>query len=89
MDHSAFTQDFPLPNPDVRRLAEQYEAECEAYDRTVCTGPIRDGSIMPATPQEFAQVQRHAREVLRRVLTEATSLGISRAELWREIGRLS
>jgi hypothetical protein len=28
-------------------LAERYHRETEAYDRTVCTGPIRDGSVMP------------------------------------------
>lgn len=89
MEHSEFSQDFPPPNPHLRRLAEQYVTECEAYDRTVCTGPIWWGAIMPATARELALVNRNAAEVLERVRREAEGLGISRVELGREIRRLS
>lgn len=83
-----YYQDFPPPHPDLYRLARQYLDECEAYDRTVCTGPIRDGSIMPATTYELALINRFAAHVLERVRREAEGLGISRVELAREIRRL-
>ena len=41
-------------------LAERYHRETEAYDRTVCSGPIRDGSVMPIGPHEMALVNRNA-----------------------------
>lgn len=84
----SYYQDFPPPNPHLYRLARQYLDECEAYDRTVCTGPIRNGEILPATTYELALINRNAVEVLERVRREAEGLGISRVELGREIRRL-
>ena len=57
-----YQSDF-TPTESERRLAaasEQYIAETEAYDRNVCTGPIRHGSIMPATSHEHSLVNRNA-----------------------------
>ena len=68
-------------------LAERYHHETEAYDRTVCTGPVVRGSIQPASSRELAQINRHAHQVLRRIEKEAESHGISQAEVWRAIGR--
>lgn len=48
-------------------LAEQYVNEAEAYDRTVCTGPVLRDGIMPATPHEFALVNRNACQLLERI----------------------
>lgn len=42
-------------------LWRRYHEQCEAYDRTVCTGPIGRDGIMPATPTEHGLVLRHAR----------------------------
>lgn len=39
-------------------LAKRYHEVTEAYDRTVCTGPIRDGSILPANPDEMVLINR-------------------------------
>lgn len=54
----------PKPHPR-HALAVEYYRRTEAYDRTVCTGPIRDGSILPATHHELAQINRHAAAVRR------------------------
>ena len=68
-------------------LAERYHLETETYDRTVCTGPIRDGSIMPASPHEAAQINRNAIRVRERIMSEAAAHGINRQDMARAISR--
>lgn len=68
-------------------LAERYHCETEAYDRTVCIGPIRDGSVMPIGPHEMALVNRNAIKVRERIMAEAAQHGISREDMARAIGR--
>ncbi|WP_051365814.1 hypothetical protein [Pseudomonas sp. EGD-AK9] len=59
----------PLPTPaEVWAAAERYVREAEAFDRTVCTGPIIDGAIMPATPRERAVISRAADELFSRLV---------------------
>lgn len=70
-------------------LAKRYHDETEAYDRTVCTGPIVRGSIQPFRPWEVAAINRNARKVFDRIALEAARHEISRAELWRSIGRIA
>lgn len=48
----------------LQAIAEQYVRETEAYDRTVCTGPIRHGEITPVTTRELALVNRNAQELM-------------------------
>lgn len=59
---SKFQQEWIVSQHDLRlrELAEKYHADCEAFDRTVCTGPIVDGGIMPANAKEGAAINRHA-----------------------------
>ncbi len=68
-------------------LAERYHRETEAYDRTVCTGPVVRGSIMPIGPREMAQVNRNAINVRKQIMAEAASAGISAEDMRRAIGR--
>ena len=68
-------------------LAERYHLETEAYDRTVCTGPIRDGSILPATPHEAAQINRNVIRVRERIICEAAAHGINKQDMARAISR--
>jgi hypothetical protein len=68
-------------------LAERYHRETEAYDRTVCTGPIRDGSVLPIGPHEMALVNRNAIKVRERIMAEAAAAGISTEDMRRAIGR--
>lgn len=68
------------------RLAAEYHEVCEAYDRTVCTGPIRDGRIMPtAGTKESALINKNSRDVRDRMLRERP--GLTRQELQEAIGR--
>jgi len=71
----------------LHELAKRYHDETEAYDRTVCTGPIVRGSIQPFRPWEMAAINRNARQVFDRIAQEAAAHDISRAELWRAVGR--
>lgn len=71
----------------LHQVAESYVNKTEAYDRTVCTGPIIHGSIQPVTQRERALVNRHALDLLDR-LVKAHSHLFSRKELLREIGRV-
>jgi len=72
---------------ELRQAAERYVSEAETYDRTVCTCPIGKDGILPATPREFALVNRNAHSLLTRIAGEHAHL-FSRNELLREIGRV-
>ena len=71
------------PTPEetrLRELAAQYHEETEAFDRTVCTGPIRNGSIMPIGPGERAAINRHALAMRKRLGLEVAALGVTEKE---------
>lgn len=84
-----FVCEWRMSERDIKLqdMARQYHAECEAFDRTVCTGPIREGSIAPADYREMAAINRNAHKVMRRLSTEALGYGIERHELMRAIAR--
>jgi hypothetical protein len=73
-----FAQEQPTPLDD---LAREYYERAEAYDRTVCTGPIRDGSILPATGEEFVLIKRHAIELHRELAGRADKMGYTSEQL--------
>ncbi len=84
-----FEQDW-RPTEQERKaaeLAERYHRETEAYDRTVCTGPIRDGSVKPIGPHELAMVNRNAIKVREQIMLEAAQHGISRQDMAHAINR--
>jgi hypothetical protein len=81
-----------VPTPQqlkCRELAERYHREAEAYDRTVCTGPIKEGAIMPGNIRELTLINRHATALRRQLAKEAESHGITPAELKAEISRIA
>ncbi|HEY6022310.1 MAG TPA: hypothetical protein VIY48_21370 [Candidatus Paceibacterota bacterium] len=82
-----FNQEWALSNRDMRlhSIAKQYHDECESFDRTVCTGPIRDVEIMPATHKEMALINKNAIQVRKRIETDAMREGFTREELIRAI----
>lgn len=67
----------------LRELAEEYHRRTEAYDRTICTGPIKRGAIMPATAWEGSQINRHAKAVRDELEVEAVKLGFT-PQQWRD-----
>ena len=68
-------------------LAERYHHEAEAYDRTVCTGPVLRGSVMPANHRELALVVGNAGRLRKQIMAEAAMHGISQQDMARAIGR--
>lgn len=68
-------------------LAKRYHELTEAYDRTVCTGRIVNGSIQPSTPTESALINRNAKTVLSNLLLEAEISEITKPELMAAIRR--
>ena len=80
---------FEITDRDLKlnELAMRYHTETEAFDRTVCTGPIIRGSILPNGGKELAAISRNARAVFERLCGEAAEHGISRSDLWRANGR--
>lgn len=76
MTENEFTREmqgtWPERNEEDRYLfdlAEEYHRRIEAYDRTVCTGPIRHGGVMPANDKERVLINRNAL-AMRRELKE-------------------
>lgn len=67
------------------RLAKEYHDRCEAYDRTVCTGPIQDGAIMPANTCQFALINIHASAVRADIICRARVAGIKAKEMQQAI----
>ena len=83
-----FQQPIVLSEHDVLldKLARHYHDITEAYDRTVCTGPIVSGEIQPASPREFYLISRNAAYTIKMILAEEP--GITRKELHQAINRL-
>mgnify|MGYP001613740669 CR=1 FL=1 len=71
----------------LHELATRYRTECEAYDQTVCTGPMGRDGIIPANPQEMALINRNAHAVRKRLMEEAAREGIESEELARAINK--
>ncbi|SFT48744.1 hypothetical protein SAMN05216264_101581 [Pseudomonas marincola] len=66
-------------------IAEQYATSAEEYDRTVCTGPVINHEVMPATPREqFLSIQ-NARSAFDRLCANYPQF--SRQELRRAISK--
>lgn len=76
------------PTESERRLfaaAEQYIAETEAYDRTVCTGPIMRGVIMSASSHEQGLANRNAMRAMDHLCTQHPEF--TRQQILREVSR--
>lgn len=74
----------PVPTPDIAYdLARRYTIETETYDRTVCTGPVVRGEIMPVGYREIYAVGANAAKVRSRLEPEALSAGLT----WRDVNQ--
>ena len=80
------TQYLGTPSPglpsELIALAQQYHDRTEQYDRTVCTGPIVNGSIMPNDGREYVLASKHAVAVRRTLCSEAERLGFTVDQWW-------
>lgn len=71
----------------LRELAQSYVSQCEAYDRTVCTGPVKNGEIIPMGGHELGLVNRNARQVLWSIVRDNPEF--SRNEILHVAARLA
>jgi hypothetical protein len=72
------------PEPEdsaLAALAMSYYERAEAYDCTVCTGPMGRDGVMPANYREMGLINRNAASVLRDVQEQAQRLGYTREQL--------
>lgn len=60
----------------AREIAQRYVDDCEAYDRTVCTGPIECGEILPADYRELGLINQFAQGRWQQMKREADAAGI-------------
>src|SRR5882672_10890213 len=67
----------------LQALALEYHRRTEQFDRSVCTGPVRNGAIMPANAHESALINRHAKTVDGQLRPEVISLGFGDKD-WRQ-----
>lgn len=70
-----------------QELTKRYHEETEAFDRTVCTGPVINGSIRPANHYQLVAINRNADMVRAIIVASAESAGISRDEMRQAISR--
>lgn len=70
----------PVDRTRLNQLAKQCVDECEAYDRTVCTGPVIDGVVMTRTSDEWRLVANNAHAVRERLWLEVQEMGFTRKE---------
>lgn len=70
----------------LRSVAERYVHESEAYDLTVCTGGIRHGVVMPATPHERALISRNAQQLMDTLCREQCGT-FTRAEIRQAVAK--
>lgn len=75
----------PTPRTQLDELADEYHERCEAYDRTVCTGPVGRDGILPATNSELRLINRNASAVRRDIERRALMLGYSHEQVARAI----
>lgn len=84
------TQPWPEPTERERQLealAKRYIDETDAYDRTVCTGQFRDGTIAPRNYAELGMINRNAHRLLAKIKIDAMRIGFTSLDLVREIRR--
>ena len=55
---------------DLIALADKYDHLTESFDRSVCTGPIINGSIRPSNGEEFRLINQNAKKVLQEVMNQ-------------------
>lgn len=68
-------------------LAAEYHERCERFDRVVCSGPVIDGAVLPATRRERHLIGSNASAVRAEILYRAAALGYSRAQMVDAIAR--
>lgn len=74
MNYSDYFTSEPTPDP-LWEFAHSYYETTEAYDKLVCTGPIKEGIVYPATSYELGLINRNAAKVLKDLHERVAILG--------------
>lgn len=82
-EHCGIPSSLSVEERKLQELAREYHTRTEAYDRTVCTGPILHGAIMPSTPHERRLINNNAELVRDELGAKAALLGFTQQQ-WRE-----
>jgi hypothetical protein len=77
------------PDKRLHELAVEYHSRCEAYDRTVCSGPVIDGSIMPGDYREHGLIAHHADKVRTEIVRRGNEMGFSKSDIIDAIIRVA
>lgn len=88
--HAYFEQMMAQPAPTpvfLWELAREYFRRTEAFDRTICTGPVLHDGVMPSNPREQAAITRNAESTLRELRNRAEFEGHTYAELRQAMKR--
>lgn len=67
-------------DPDLVKLADEYHQRTEAFDRTICTGPVGYAGIQPTNAREAALVNDNALRVRRELVDRAMHAGFTEAQ---------
>lgn len=62
------------------QLADEYHQRTEAFDRTVCTGPMGHDGIMPANHRQLALINANAQRIRRELVDRAVQAGFTEAQ---------
>jgi hypothetical protein len=79
-----YLQDWTISATEIRlhHLAKEYHDRCEAYDRTICSGPIGLDGVMPNGYRESGLINRNAHRIIKEILEREN---LPRSELIRAI----
>lgn len=69
----------------LAELAQQYHAECDAYDAGVCTGKSLSGEPFPANSYERSLCFRNAKAVRATKLTAALQIGCTETDFQKAL----
>lgn len=61
-------------------LADEFHRRTEAFDRTVCTGPMTQNGVMPANHREGAVINANAQRIRRELVDRAVQAGFTEAQ---------
>lgn len=67
-------------DPDLVKLADEYHQRTEAFDRTVCTGPVGHAGIQPANAREAGLVNASALQIRRELVDRAVHAGFTESQ---------
>lgn len=66
-------------------IGKYYHETCETYDRKICTGPIKHGSVQPGRHYELVDINKHASGVYRQCVAIGIRAGFTEKEIAKAV----